>query len=50
MTWRVLVTDGLSEQGLRLLREQADVVESETFEALGESDALLVRGRTKVTA
>ena len=50
MAWRVLVTDGLSEEGLRLLREQAKVVESETLEALGESDALVVRGRTKVTA
>jgi D-3-phosphoglycerate dehydrogenase len=50
MAWRVLVTDGLSEQGLRLLQEQAEVVESETLEALGESDALVVRGRTKVTA
>ncbi len=50
MAWRVLVTDGLSEEGLRLLREQAEVVESETLKALGESDALVVRGRTKVTA
>jgi D-3-phosphoglycerate dehydrogenase len=50
MAWRVLVTDGLSEEGLRLLREQAEVIESETLEALGESDALIVRGRTKVTA
>jgi len=50
MAWRVLVTDGLSEEGLRLLRDQADVIESETLEALGESDALIVRGRTKVTA
>lgn len=50
MAWRVLVTDGLSEEGLRLLRDQAEVIESETLEALGESDALIVRGRTKVTA
>jgi D-3-phosphoglycerate dehydrogenase len=50
MTWRVLVTDGLSEEGLRLLQDQAEVIESETLEALGESDALVVRGRTKVTA
>jgi len=50
MAWRVLVTDGLSEEGLRLLRDQAEVIESETLEALGESDALIVRGRTKVTS
>ena len=50
MTWQVLVTDGLAEEGLRLLRDQAEVIESETLETLGESDALIVRGRTKVTA
>jgi D-3-phosphoglycerate dehydrogenase len=50
MAWRVLVTDGLSEEGLRLLRDQAEVIESESLQALGESDALIVRGRTKVTA
>ena len=50
MAWRVLVTDGLFEEGLRLLRDQAEVIESETLEALGESDALVIRGRTRVTA
>ena len=50
MAWRVLVTDGLSEEGLRLLHEQAEVIESESLEALGVSDALVVRGRTKVTS
>jgi len=50
MAWRVLVTDGLSEASLRLLRDQAEVVESEALEALGEYDALIVRGRTKITA
>ncbi|MFQ5921795.1 MAG: hydroxyacid dehydrogenase [Anaerolineales bacterium] len=50
MAWRVLVTDGLSEEGLRLLRDQAEVVESETLEALGEYDALIIRGRTRITA
>jgi len=46
----VLVTDGLDEPGLALLREAAQVFESKTLEALPESDALIVRGRTKVTA
>ena len=50
MAWRVLVTDGLSEEGLRLLQDEADVTESETLETLGQHDALIVRGRTKVTA
>ena len=46
----MLVTDGLDEPGLALLREAAQVFESKTLEALPESDALIVRGRTKVTA
>lgn len=46
----MLVTDGLDEPGLALLREAAQVFESSTLEALPESDALIVRGRTKVTA
>jgi len=45
-----LVTDGLDEPGLALLREAAQVFESKTLESLPESDALIVRGRTKVTA
>lgn len=48
--WRVLVTDGLDEPGLALLREIAQVLESSSLEALAESDALIVRGRTKVTS
>ena len=46
----MLVTDGLDDPGLALLREAAQVFESKTLEALPESDALIVRGRTKVTA
>lgn len=46
MAWRILVTDGLAEQGLQLLREQAEVVESEQLQPC---DALIVRSRTKVT-
>lgn len=46
----MLVTDGLDEPGLALLREAAQVFESGTLESLSESDALIVRGRTKVTA
>ncbi len=45
--WRILVTDGLSQQGLQLLREQAEVIESPE---LTRCDALIVRGRTAVTA
>ena len=44
------MTDGLDEQGLSLLREAAQVMESPSLEPLTESDALIVRSRTKVTA
>lgn len=50
MAWRILVTDGLDQEGLQLLRDQAEVIESETLDALSDSNALIVRGRTKVTA
>jgi D-3-phosphoglycerate dehydrogenase len=49
MNWRVLVTDGLADEGLKLLREQAEVVESETLDQLDHTDALIIRGRTRVT-
>ena len=48
--WRILVMDGLAEAGLRLLSEQAEVVERETLDSLADVHALIVRGRTKVTA
>jgi D-3-phosphoglycerate dehydrogenase len=46
MAWRVLVTDGLEQHGLQLLREQAEVVESAQLQPC---DALIVRSKTKVT-
>jgi D-3-phosphoglycerate dehydrogenase / 2-oxoglutarate reductase len=54
--WKILITDGLEENGLRILREHAEVddisnVSSEQLlEIIGDYDALIVRGRTKVTA
>lgn len=53
--WKVLITDGLEENGQEILREAAvvDVRTGITAEDLlavvGEYDALIVRGRTKVT-
>lgn len=44
--WRILITDGLAEQGLDLLRQQAEVLESPELQPC---DALIVRGRTTVT-
>lgn len=54
--WKVLLTDGLEENGKTILRKSAEVVENPTINAdellqvVGEYDALIVRGRTKVTA
>ncbi|NMC85990.1 MAG: hypothetical protein GYA58_11960 [Anaerolineaceae bacterium] len=53
--WKILLTDGLEENGKEILRKSAEVVESPTITAeelltvVGEYDALIVRGRTKVT-
>lgn len=54
-TWKVLLTDGLEENGKAILRESADVSDcpgisaDELLKVIGEYDALIVRGRTKVT-
>src|SRR5947209_3866390 len=53
-TPRIVVADPLSNSGLDLLREHAEVVVADDAPALQEhlpqSDALIVRSRTKVTA
>ncbi len=54
--WKVLLTDGLEENGQSILRESSEVVDSsgitaeELLKVVGQYDALIVRGRTKVTA
>lgn len=54
--WKVLLTDGLEENGKAILRNAAEVVDQagisaeELLKVVGEYDALIVRGRTKVTA
>ena len=53
--WKILLTDGLEENGQSILREAAEVVDQsgisadELLKVIGEYDALIVRGRTKVT-
>ncbi len=53
--WKVLVTDGLEENGLALLRASVELVDQngisadELVKVIGDYDALIVRGRTKVT-
>lgn len=54
--WKILLTDGLEENGKAILRAAANVVDQPTISAdelltvVGDYDALIVRGRTKVTA
>jgi D-3-phosphoglycerate dehydrogenase len=54
--WKILLTDGLEENGQAILREAGEVVDrtgitaDELLKVVSEYDALIVRGRTKVTA
>ncbi len=54
--WKVLITDGLAKEGQVLLVKAAEVDDrngisaDELLEVIGRYDALIVRGRTKVTA
>jgi D-3-phosphoglycerate dehydrogenase / 2-oxoglutarate reductase len=54
--WKILITDGLHESGQALLRAAAqaddrnDIPADELLKIVGDYDALIVRGRTKVNA
>jgi len=54
--WKVLLTDGLHENGQAILRASAqvdhrpDISADQLLQVVGDYDALIVRGRTKVTA
>jgi len=54
--WKVLLTDGLEENGQAILRtvaqvdNRAGISADELLQVVGEYDAMIVRGRTKVTA
>ena len=54
--WKILLTDGLEENGQALLRASAEVVNQngisgdDLLKSIPEYDALIVRGRTKVNA
>jgi D-3-phosphoglycerate dehydrogenase len=50
LSWRILIADGLEEDGLAIMRARAEVVELSDLDGLAEFDALVVRGRTRVTA
>jgi D-3-phosphoglycerate dehydrogenase len=53
--WKIILTDGLEEEGQSILRAQGQVHNREGISGeellpiLGDYDALIVRGRTKVT-
>ena len=53
--WKILLTDGLEENGQALMRTTAEVDDKnnisaeELLKVIGEYDAMVVRGRTKVT-
>lgn len=55
MTWKVLITDGLSEKGISILSSAAqvddkpDISPDDLLSVAGAYEALVVRGRTKVT-
>ena len=54
--WKVLITDGLDEQGLAVFEgtavadDRSGISADDLLAAIGDYDALIVRGRTKVTA
>jgi D-3-phosphoglycerate dehydrogenase len=54
-TWKILLTDGLEENGQAIMRKSAEVDDrggisaEELLQVVGEYDAIIVRGRTKVT-
>lgn len=50
MTWRVLISDGLAPEGVDVLRQAAEVVESDDLSDISEFDALIVRGKTRVSS
>ncbi|HAF61719.1 MAG TPA: hypothetical protein DCK95_05285 [Anaerolineaceae bacterium] len=55
--WKILLTDGLSETGKAILKskniafdDKNDIEKEELLSCIADYDALIVRGRTKVTA
>ncbi len=56
MTWKILVTDGLSKEGLEILNKSAEVsnikgiTPEDLLTVIADFDAVIVRGRTKITA
>lgn len=55
MGWKVLITDGLEQEGLTIINQKGEAFDKkgisaeELLEHISEYDAMIVRGRTKVT-
>jgi D-3-phosphoglycerate dehydrogenase len=55
-SWNILITDGLHESAITILKKSAvvnnrpDIAGDDLLKALPDTDAIIVRGRTKVTA
>ncbi len=55
-SWKVLITDGLDDNGKAILKHSVEVTDQpgisadDLLKVVGEYDALIVRGRTKVNA
>ncbi len=53
--WKILLTDGLNESGQAILRaaaevdDRVDISPEDLLKVVGDYDAMIVRGRTKVT-
>ncbi|NPA93122.1 MAG: hypothetical protein GXO56_05530 [Chloroflexi bacterium] len=56
MQWKILLTDGLKAEGQAILAKEAQVDDrngisaEELLQVIGDYDAVIVRGRTKITA
>lgn len=54
-SWKILITDGLEKVGQEILQKKAqidikkDITPEELLNVIGEYDAVIVRGRTKLT-
>ncbi|MCJ7694303.1 MAG: hydroxyacid dehydrogenase [Anaerolineaceae bacterium] len=55
MGWKVLITDGLEQEGLEIINRKDEAINKkgisaeDLLEQISEYDAMIVRGRTKVT-
>lgn len=48
MTFRILVSDGISQEGFEVLEREAEVILSDITAHLGEIDGIIVRSRTRL--